>query len=468
MSLSRLSSFRLSQLKPRSSLWRTTWVVMMVVVASSIMWINFIWQTLYLPQLNQHALATAKEIRLHEQIRQIQAPLRPDWFKDASTIELVTDPSKFPDVQSKLGVDFISGYVAETMSARLKQPVQVYFKFKPTPVLWIQTADMGGDWYRQPLEFYDNYDVGVVIAWLLMIPVLSLIAIVVLVRQLNRPLERLKLAAKNYLQNGDFSRLPTHTGPGEIREANKAFNLLFDTLKASEAERNLMLAGISHDLRTPLTRMRLSAEFLQDEATSEGLIYDINDMDAILEQFISFMRDGSDELMSLTNINSILDEVKVQFSDLALIEVSAPELPKVPLRALSIKRLISNLVTNAIRYGEPPVHVLAFLSSSKVVVEGEPDKTLRWLNLVVRDEGGGVDESQIDQLLEPFHRGESARTTQGTGLGLAIVKRITELHGGTLMLKNRKNGGLEAKVCLPWHDTSVQTEAVINRDDDQD
>ena len=140
MSLSRLSSFRLSQLKPRSSLWRTTWVVMMVVVASSIMWINFIWQTLYLPQLNQHALATAKEIRLHEQIRQIQAPLRPDWFKDASTIELVTDPSKFPDVQSKLGVDFISGYVAETMSARLKQPVQVYFKFKPTPVLWIQTA----------------------------------------------------------------------------------------------------------------------------------------------------------------------------------------------------------------------------------------------------------------------------------------------------------------------------------------
>ena len=231
---------------------------------------------------------------------------------------------------------------------------------------------------------------------------------------------------------------------------NLAFNRLFHNLIQTQKERNIMLAGISHDLRTPLTRMRLTAEMLPDEFLREGLVYDIEDMDAILEQFISFMKDGSDEAVRLTNMRPIINEIVVQFAPTPFIIDIQDDLPSVPLRPLSIKRLIVNLVNNACRYGQPPIHIEISiddeLQPTEQVVTDEnltPEITSRqkYLTIKVSDEGQGVAEDQLERIMQPFERGETARTTQGSGLGLAIVSRITHLHNGSVIARNQPNGG---------------------------
>jgi two-component system osmolarity sensor histidine kinase EnvZ len=238
-----------------------------------------------------------------------------------------------------------------------------------------------------------------------------------------------------------------------------AFNRLFTTLNQAQKERTIMLAGISHDLRTPLTRMRLTAEMLPDDFFREGLIYDIEDMDAILEQFISFMKDGSDEPVSLTNLDTIFNEIMVQFAPMAFVYQS--ECHKVvPVRPMSIKRLVINLVNNAKRYGQPPIYLSATVvptfietiedEDSDVVSENAVNKEAQeQLLICVRDCGSGVAEDQLERIMQPFERGETARTTQGSGLGLAIVDRIARLHHGTVEAINHPDGGLQVCVRIP-------------------
>jgi two-component system osmolarity sensor histidine kinase EnvZ len=208
------------------------------------------------------------------------------------------------------------------------------------------------------------------------------------------------------------------------------------TLEQTERDRQIMLAGISHDLRTPLTRIRLSAEMMSDDDfLKEGLIYDVDDMDAILSQFISYMRDGSDEELQDTNINSLLQELVIQFKPLD-IRFTPQELPIITARSLSLKRLIGNLINNSQRYGAEPIELSA-------LVENEHIK------ICVADNGEGIPEDQIEDLMQPFVRGNAARTVQGSGLGLAIVKRIVDIHQGELSISNRPEGGLQAIVSLP-------------------
>ena len=220
---------------------------------------------------------------------------------------------------------------------------------------------------------------------------------------------------------------------------NHAFNQMIYTLEQTERERQIMLAGISHDLRTPLTRIRLSAEMMPDEDfLKEGLIYDVEDMDTILNQFISYMRDGSDEEPQDTNINILLQELVTQFKPLD-IRFTPQDVPIFRARSMSLKRLIGNLINNAKRYGEPPIELTAS-------VEGD------WIQISVADHGEGIPEDQIENLIQPFVRGEAARTIQGSGLGLAIVKRIVEIHQGYFQIKNQPNGGLHVVISLPLSD----------------
>ena len=271
--------------------------------------------------------------------------------------------------------------------------------------------------------------------WLLGVPLLSAIIILTLVRQLNRPLRRLQNAANAYSKTGKAPYLGTNHGPLEIRQVNQAFNHMIYTLEQTERDRQIMLAGISHDLRTPLTRIRLTAEMLPDEFLREGLVYDVDDMDAILNQFISYMRDGSDEELRDTNINILLQELVVQFKPLE-IHFEAQDVPIIPARSLSLKRLIANLINNAKRYGAEPIELTAQVEGDHILI-------------IVADHGEGIPEDQIEELMQPFVRGNSARTIQGSGLGLAIVKRIVDIHQGELLIHNRPEGGLEARILLP-------------------
>jgi len=444
----------LDKIKPRSAAMRTTILVLFMVFFSLFMSLWFFWRTLYLPELQQHARYLAIELELvnNPDIRILHRDSEVDvdtWLKNRIGIEYVTDPKEFPKVEDKFLAELFTNQIEEKLAKELGvKDVTVYFKFKPIPRIWIQTPEMDGNWVREPLKTYTNYSVELIAGWLFGVPIVSSIIILILVRQMNRPLRRLQNTANNYSKTGKAPYLDTNHGPLEIRQVNQAFNHMVYTLEQTERDRQIMLAGISHDLRTPLTRIRLTAEMLPDEFFREGLIYDVDDMDAILNQFISYMRDGSDEELTETNLNSLLQELVVQFKPLD-IRFEAQELPIIAARSLSLKRLIANLINNAKRYGAEPIE----LSASHV-----DDHIL----ITVADHGEGIPPDQVEELMQPFVRGNSARTIQGSGLGLAIVKRIVDIHQGQINIRNREQGGLEVVISLPIPTAAPATESPNN------
>ena len=455
-----------------SNSWLTTLMVAFIVFISVGLSIWLFWRSLYLPELKNHARYLTTELQLMNSAKQDwkDNPQVKQWIYQHSHVVVVENPSDFPQVEDKAFVGVFTDVLQHEIGAHLGRPVEVYFKFKPTPQLWVQDSRDDSFWIREPVVYYSQYSPTLLLLFLLGLPILSLLTIVFLVRQLNRPLRHLHRAATNYISLGHATTLPTRAGPTEIRQVNMAFNQLFTTLNQAQKERTIMLAGISHDLRTPLTRMRLTAEMLPDDFFREGLIYDIEDMDAILEQFISFMKDGSDEPVHLTNLDVIFNEIMVQFAPMKFIYQS--ELNKaVPVRPLSIKRLVINLVNNANRYGKPPIYLTAtvepFFSEAAatedtdVISESEVNKEAQeQLIICVRDCGSGIAEDQLERIMQPFERGETARTTQGSGLGLAIVSRIARLHHGTVEAVNHPDGGLQVCIRIPLISKVAGEEAI--------
>ncbi len=443
----------LDKAKPRSGAMRTTVLVLFIVFFSLFMSLWFFWRTLYLPEIQQHAryLSVELEIINNPDLRIFHNDAEVDvdtWLKNRVGIEYITDPKQYPNIRDKVIAEFFTNQIEKKLAKELKvEQVTVYFQFKPSPQIWIQTPEMNGHWVREPLKTYANYSPELVFGWLFGVPLIAAAIILTLVRQLNRPLRRLQNAANNYSKTGSAPYLETNHGPQEIREVNRAFNHMIYTLDQAERDRRIMLAGISHDLRTPLTRIRLSAEMMpDDDFLKEGLIYDVEDMDAILNQFISYMRDGSDEELQDTDINSLLQELIIQFKPLD-IRFEAQPLPRIQARSQSLKRLIGNLINNAKRYGAEPIEL-------SVTAKDE------YILITVADHGEGIPEDQVEELMQPFVRGNEARTIQGSGLGLAIVKRIVDMHQGQLTIHNRAEAGLEVLISLPiLHNAAEQHNA---------
>lgn len=445
--------------KGYSNTWQTTSMVMLMVILAVSLTLWFFWRSLYLPELKIHANYLANQLVMLDKLRtdwQDNKTVQ-DWVIQTSHIDIVTTADAFPDVEDKLFVGFFTDKMQAQIQAVTGRPAVVYFKFKPIPMLYIQDSKHPEFWLQEPVKFYAQYSPTTIFFFVLGIPFLTLLTIIFLVRQLNRPLKRLQKTALDYITLGHANHLPTNEGSTEIRQVNLAFNRLFHNLSQTQKERNIMLAGISHDLRTPLTRMRLTAEMLPDEFLKDGLVYDIEDMDAILEQFISFMKDGSDEAVRLTDLRPIIHEIVVQFAPLAFELAIDHDLPNIALRPMSIKRLIVNLVNNANRYGKPPIAIAVNVINSTVQAQNDSGETpptdvlspQKFLQISVSDAGEGVAEDQLERIMQPFERGETARTTQGSGLGLAIVSRIAHLHNGSVLAKNQTKGGLVVTVLIP-------------------
>ena len=430
-----------TKLKPKSAVWRTTIVISFVLVVSQYLSLAFFWWNLYLPEMRQHAHYVAVNLTLlrdaeQQALQNPQALAMHDWIQQATGIEVVRNPEEFPSLKDKPLAEFFTQELENQLRTELHEEIDVYFEFKPKPRLWIYIPSLKDVWVREPLLFFAQYNPFIIIAWIIGVPLMAITAIIILVRQLNRPLKRLELAALRVAKGQHSTMLETRRGPSEIRAVNAAFNQMTYDIQQATKDRTVMLAGISHDLRTPLTRLRLTAEIMADKDLAEGMILDIQDMDEILEQFISFMRDGSDETSELIDVNQILSEVAAQFAAQTQIEFHPEPLPEILIRRLAIKRMVGNLVNNALRYGQAPIVLSAMEGRQHLIIS-------------VRDHGHGVVESQIPDLLQPFVRGDSARTTQGTGLGLAIVSRIVKMHKGTLDIRNHPEGGLEVSVSLP-------------------
>jgi two-component system osmolarity sensor histidine kinase EnvZ len=226
-----------------------------------------------------------------------------------------------------------------------------------------------------------------------------------------------------------------------MREVLRTFNEMAEALARLDSERTLLLAGVSHDLRTPLARLRLAVEMLPSEvgeATRDGMVQDIADMDNIINQFLDFVRGVEGEPAQLVEINELLTSLADRHARAGRnVELNLSSDYKVPMRPMAMHRLIGNLIDNAFAYGKGHVTVTTKITAGYMVIS-------------VLDNGPGIPAAHMTRLLRPFERMDSARGNEGgSGLGLAIADRIAKLHKGKLELLNRPQGGLEARLSLP-------------------
>lgn len=329
------------------------------------------------------------------------------------------------------------------MQTELGPDTEVHVRATTPPALWVRAPSLGDEWLRVPMYPHPlrGQRIWSVLGWFLGIGLLSTAAAWIFVRQLSAPLKRLVFAARQ-LGQGRSVRLPESDTPSEMAEVYRAFNQMAEDVEQAARERELMLAGVSHDLRTPLTRLRLALEFMQsDSELTEDMVRDIEDMDAILDQFLAFIRDGRDEPVEQADFAALVRETLSPYNQSEQrVRLLLEDIPDFPLRRVSIKRLLTNLVENALNHGGNAVEVVASLAG---------DHSAPYVVLSVLDRGAGIDPAELDSIFNPFTRGDRARGGRGTGLGLAIVRRIAALHGGSVELRNRSGGGLEARVCLP-------------------
>ncbi|MDQ6684124.1 MAG: ATP-binding protein [Pseudomonadota bacterium] len=263
-------------------------------------------------------------------------------------------------------------------------------------------------------------------------------------RLINKPLKELSFAASRIREGEYDSRLDETTITSEIRQVNMGFNRMARELAKVEQDRAVMLAGISHDLRTPLSRLRLEAEMsVNDEEAKANMAQDIDQLDAIIDKFMDYARPGEVKLVPV-DVAQVVDREAGLFRDTNEIRITSRV--AIDLRVLAdeidLGRVLQNLFENARRYGRSTDTGIA-----RVVVSYA--RTGPWVIISVRDYGQGVDPKKLDQLTTPFFRGDAARTAAtGAGLGLAIVEKAVQRMGGAFEVANATDGGLLAHVRL--------------------
>jgi signal transduction histidine kinase len=263
------------------------------------------------------------------------------------------------------------------------------------------------------------------------------------VRLVTQPIKDLAAAAEAFGHNLDSPPL-AEAGPTETRRAAEAFNRMQERIKRLVAERSRALAAVSHDLRTPLTRMRLRAELVEDEALRAQLGADIDDMQAMVESTLDYLRGLRDnEPVQEIDIDALLQSLVADEQALERpVTLDAVTAAPYPGRLTALRRALANLVDNAIKYGG--------------VAHIRVEDGAAVLRLTVEDSGPGIPEDALTSVVEPYVRLETSRSraTGGVGLGLAIARDAARLHGGELELCNRPGGGLAATLELPRHEIS--------------
>ena len=262
----------------------------------------------------------------------------------------------------------------------------------------------------------------------------SIFVIVLLVRRVSRPLAHLTASAER-LGRGETMPPLDEQGPQDIRTTIAAFNRMQERQQRFIQDRTRMVAAVSHDLRSPITALRLRAEMVEQDDLRDRMIASLDEMQQMVEAILAFAReDAAKETTESINLSALISEVVASREELGhQVRWSGALATTYPCRPSSLKRAVGNLLDNAIRYG----------GSAEISLDGT--------DIIVRDQGPGIPEDRLEYVFEPFARLEESRNTEtgGTGLGLAIARSIARSHGGDIILRNLPEGGLEAILRLP-------------------
>ncbi|MGY8526126.1 ATP-binding protein [Paracidovorax citrulli] len=327
--------------------------------------------------------------------------------------------------------------LVERFSNRLPAGTQLRIEDESTPRVWIKLPSRQ-DWIAMPILWVHNppSDNRMIPGAILVVSVAILFALLI-AWQIQRPVREMAVAAGRLSRQQPVPPL-RERGPRELRQLIERFNRMVADLARIEQERNTMLAGIAHDLKTPLARLRLRAEMLGDAKASAGVTRDVESMSAIVEQFLSFAQTG-ENLAAPVPVERRLTELAASLAEQERpVELSLEAGEGFRLIATQLDRVIANLVDNAWHYGAPPVTIATA-------------RTAQGWQLTVEDAGPGIPEQDIERATLPFVRLDPARGGNAhSGLGLAIVDRLVRQAGGRLELGNREEGGLRVAMIFPF------------------
>jgi two-component system osmolarity sensor histidine kinase EnvZ len=428
------------KLFPRSLLWRTVLLLAMLMVAGHFASLQIFRAAEREPRAMQAAQQIASVVNLTRAALITADPAkRLDLLRDLSQQEGVHVYAGLPNGPEATPPERpFTRLIAQELLRRLGNETRVLVSRDGVRGVWVSfKIDDLEYWVRLPRERVERAEQLGWIGWGVLILILSVAGAFLIVARINRPLAELTGAA-TAIGHGKVPPPLVETGPAEVRTLSRAFNQMATDLQRTDADRALLLAGVSHDLRTPLARIRLGVEMLDDKTDAslrQGMVQDVEDIDAIIKQFLDFARvtaEPSD--LSVIDINELVHAVTERYvHDGKHVTARCGSVPALNLQPLAIQRLLTNLIDNALRHG-----------GDEVEIETAADRER--IHLSVLDRGPGIPAAEAERMLQPFTRLNEARSTAGSGLGLAIVDRIAKLHGGSVQLLARDGGGLEARV----------------------
>ena len=432
-----------------SLFWRTFFMLALLLLGSSVGWYQMFRTLEYEPRVIDNARQIASLVNLSR-----AALIHSDAIARVSLIKTLAEQEKVRILPREPG-DRFDLFNHTELERRMS--AEIMARLGPGTVVASRVNDEAGLWVGFQIEgdsywlLTDRSRVGALLGgsawllWLAMLGMVSLIGAALLARFINRPLRQLSIAAAR-VRGGDYlqGRLDENARSAEIREVNVGFNRMADQLSKIEQDRAEMLAGISHDLRTPLARLRLETEMsVPDAEARDHMVADIEQVDTIIDKFLDYARPDHVTLQVLP-LAELADAAAAPFTlrDDMQVQIDIPPELRVLGDDVELSRVLGNLLENARRYGQTPGTGVTRVRIAATVRD-------QWVTLRVRDHGPGVAPDVLPSLTRPFFRGDSARTAAtGAGLGLAIVAKMVQNMGGSLDLSNSPSGGLMAVIRL--------------------
>jgi two-component system osmolarity sensor histidine kinase EnvZ len=441
------------RLFPKSLLWRAFLLIATLMLLAVAAWLAIFREAEIEPRARQIAQMVSSVANLTRAALLAARPAhRRSLLSEISETEgLRVYPADPDDEVRPLPPTPLSFHLVRELRERLGPETRLAFVLNGDPGLFVSfrifPGDAGEYWLALPRERLERRLPWQWLGWGAAVLLLALAGAWLIVLRITRPLRILEKAAHQVGAGETPPPLP-ETGPEEIVAVTAAFNRMSANLARLEEDRTLLLAGISHDLRTPLTRLRMETELsVADEQARNAMDADITEMDRTIGQFLDFARPGDAPAASV-DIDALLADIAGRYTQRVTYTPPGPNWParrstELPVRSQALRRAVTNLIENALRHGgmgpdgTTPIDVQLLAVPHEIVI-------------AVLDRGPGIAPADAERLKQPFTRGESARTgASGAGLGLAIVDRIARSHGGRLDLLPREGGGLAARICLP-------------------
>jgi two-component system osmolarity sensor histidine kinase EnvZ len=428
--------------KPGFSLfWRTFFLLALLLAGGVLAWLQTLRALEFEPRAVQSAQQIASLVNLaRAALKQADGINRVALLKNLGSQQATRVAPREPgDQWEPFETDRFTRRVGQELRSVLGADAVVARAVNGVPAMWVGfSIERDRYWLQAEPNHAGSINRETWLIWIGIALLATLLGSVLIASLINRPLKQLSFAASR-IREGDLdSRLDENTLTSEIREVNRGFNRMARELARVEEDRAVMLAGISHDLRTPLARLRLETEMsVEDDEAKRNMAMDIDQLDGIIDKFMDYARPGETQLKPV-HVAQLIDREAAGFRDPTQIRISSRVAIDLQVMAdeTELGRVFLNLFENARRYGRGTYTGVADVAVSYV-------KTGPWAIVTVRDHGPGVAPEKLPQLTTPFFRGDAARTAAtGAGLGLAIVDKAMHRMGGSLELANAPDGGL--------------------------